>query len=67
MILFASFVLPAGYEISSQQDPNSQVQKKERKRDGTHKVKQQKKKQKKNKKKKNKKIKKNKKQRKGRR
>lgn len=45
-VLFASFVLPAGYELSSQQDPkskNSQVQKKDRKRlrdgscDGTYK------------------------------
>jgi len=68
LILFASFVIPSGYELSSQQDPknkDSQVQKKDRKRlkdgscDGTYK---RKKKGKKN----NKKIKKNKKQRKGR-
>ena len=67
-ILFASFVLPAGYEINSQQDPknkDTQIQKKDRQRlrdgscDGTFK---RKKKGKKN----NKKVKKNKKQRKGR-
>jgi len=67
VILFGSFVLPAGYELSSQQEPkkDTQVQKKDRQRlrdgscDGTFK---RKKKGKKN----HKKIKKNRKQRKGR-
>jgi hypothetical protein len=67
-VLFASFVLPSGYELSSQQEPkdkNSNVQQKDRKRlrdgscDGTYKRKHKKIK-------KHKKVKKFKKQRKGR-